>query len=67
MAKTPCAVERAYGAMKESDREIFRTLIQDAGYTAGHLAQILHVAGHDVDRAAVGHFRRKLLIGKATL
>jgi hypothetical protein len=54
--------------MKETDREIFRTLIQDAGYTAGHLTKILHMAGHtEVDRASVGHYRRKLLVGKAEL
>lgn len=63
-----CAVQRAYDAMNEADREIFRTLIQDSGYTGGRIAEILHVAKYtDVDRLAVDHFRRKLRAGKAKL
>lgn len=63
-----CAVTRAYEDMREVDREIFRTLIQDAGYTGGTLAEILNRAGFlHVDRMAVDHYRRKLRNGKATL
>jgi len=56
--------------MDEKDRQLFRLLIQDAGYSGGKLAEILTTAfkgKHVIDRMAVDHFRRKLRIGKATL
>lgn len=63
-------VTRAYEGMDEKDRQLFRLLIQDAGYSGGKLAEILTTAfkgKHVIDRMAVDHFRRKLRIGKATL
>jgi len=54
--------------MNEDDRAAFRRIIVNPGLTAGLIAEALRVDGYlMVDRAAVGHFRRKLQAGKATL
>lgn len=50
------------------DREALRILILDANLTAGDVSEILRVNGYPgIDRAAIGHFRRKLQAGKATV
>jgi hypothetical protein len=42
-------------------------MIHDPSYTAGFIATALQSLEHQVDRMAVGHFRRKLQAGKAEL
>lgn len=67
MAKQ-CAVERAAKDMGLIDREALRILILDTTLTAGDVSEILRVNGYPgIDRAAIGHFRRKLIAGKATV
>jgi len=64
----PCAVERAYELMSGIDQLTFMLLIENTDLSAGTVAAILREYGYaDVDRMAVGHFRRKLEAGKATL
>lgn len=64
----PCAVERAATTMTLIDREALRLLILDQTLTAGDVSEILLVNGYPgIDRAAIGHFRRKLRAGKATV
>jgi hypothetical protein len=63
-----CAVERAADSMSLIDREALRILILDNQLTAGDVSAILHENGYPgIDRMAIGHFRRKLAIGKATV
>lgn len=64
-----CAVEKAYEAMPESDREVFAGLLKNPHWTAGMIADIVRsqYPTFQIDRAAIGHFRRKLKAGKATL
>jgi hypothetical protein len=54
-------------ALDHSDRVTAKFLIENPFYTAGFVSKLFIQAGHPVDRAAVGHFRRKLQAGKATL
>jgi hypothetical protein len=68
VAKAPCAVERVYEQMDEGDKSAFRDIILGQEFSAGYIAKLLLAAGYKgADRAAVGHYRRKLLIGKAKL
>lgn len=67
MADRPCAVERALAVMLPSEYELVAEILQDNTLTAGTVADILREGGYNVDRMAVGHFRRKLRFGKATL
>ena len=63
-----CKVTKVYEAMPEGDREVFRLLIIDPGYSGGRIAELLtHEYQTPIDRMAVDHFRRKLRIGKAEL
>lgn len=63
-----CAVEKAYEAMPLHDKEVFAGLIK-GHYTAGMIAQVVQTEypTFQLDRAAIGHFRRKLKAGKASL
>jgi hypothetical protein len=50
------------------DREALRILILDHTISAGEVGLILRDNGYPgIDRAAVGHFRRKLKMGKASV
>lgn len=63
-----CAVTIAYEQMDEGDKGAFRHIIVSPALTNGYIARLLDMSGyHGVDRAAVGHYRRKLSSGKATL
>lgn len=63
-----CVVERIWDTLDHSDRVTLKYLIEEPRFTAGYIAKLLIAAGHTgADRAAIGHYRRKLLAGKATL
>lgn len=62
-----CAVTRAYEAMDEGDREVFRMAIQSPEFSGGMIALALHARGYNIDHMAVDHYRRKLRTGKAAL
>jgi hypothetical protein len=53
--------------MTDGEEELLKELLADLTLSNGWIADLLSGEGYPVDRAAVGHFRRKLRSGKATL
>ena len=62
-----CAVEKAYRGMSDEDKRAFEDAITSFQLSAGKLAAAFRELGFQIDRAAVGHYRRKLQAGKAEL
>lgn len=60
-------VEAIYGDMTGANRETFREIIQDEGYTHAQVAAALREIGYDVDRKQVQHYRERLALGKVSL
>lgn len=63
-----CAVERAWDEMTDAERNLFFDWITNPTMTAGRIAELMRIGGYpNIDRAAVGHYRRKIRVGKVEI
>ena len=61
-------VQEAYNGLSDDDKERFRVIVNNPGFTAAQVAQALSkTANRVIDSGQITHFRRKLRDGKASL